>query len=110
ALPQLEIYSIMKAARVHVLPSWFETTGLVSLEAAYYGCNLVITNKGDQEEYFEKNAFYCEPENTNSIKNAILKAYHAPLNDNFKKHIENHYNWNQTAEQTRQCYLRLLNL
>lgn len=108
-LPQHEVYEIMKAAKVHVLPSWFETTGLVSLEAAYYGCNIVITNKGDQEEYFEDNAFYCDPENINSIKNAILKAYDAPFNKGFKKHIANYYNWNQTAEQTKQCYLQLLN-
>jgi glycosyltransferase involved in cell wall biosynthesis len=109
ALPQLEIYSIMKAARVHVLPSWFETTGLVSLEAAYYGCNIVITNKGDQEEYFEKNAFYCNPENVISIKSAILNAYDSPFNDLFKKDIERLYNWEQTAIQTKQCYIQLLN-
>ena len=109
ALPQLEIYSIMKAARVHVLSSWFETTGLVSLEAAYYGCNIVITNKGDQEEYFGKNAFYCNPENVDSIRNAILKAYETPFNEDFKKHIATFYNWEQTAEQTKKCYLQLLN-
>jgi glycosyltransferase involved in cell wall biosynthesis len=110
ALSQLEIYSIMKAARVHVLPSWFETTGLVSLEAAYFGCNIVITHKGDQEEYFGENAFYCSPESVNSIKNAILKAYEAPFNEDFKKHIETNYTWNQTANQTKQCYLRIMNL
>jgi len=109
ALPQLEIFSIMKAARVHVLASWFETTGLVSLEAAYYGCNLVITNKGDQEEYFGKNAFYCDPENVDSIRDAILRAYKTPFNEDFKKHIATFYNWEQTAQQTKQCYLQLLN-
>ena len=108
-LPQHEIYSIMKAAKVHVLPSWFETTGLVSLEAAYYGCNIVITNKGDQMEYFQDNAFYCEPENVISIKNAILKAYQVPFNECFRKYIENQYNWKQTAEQTKKCYLELMN-
>ena len=108
ALPQLEVYSIMKAARVHVLPSWFETTGLVSLEAAYYGCNIVITNKGDQEEYFGKNAFYCEPQNVESIKNAILQAYEAPFSNEFKNIISQQYHWNKTAEQTKECYLKLL--
>lgn len=109
ALPQLEIFSIMKAARVHVLPSWFETTGLVSLEAAYYGCNLVITNKGDQKEYFGENAYYCDPDNADSIRDAILKAYALPFNEDFKKHIATFYNWEQTAQHTKQCYLQLLN-
>lgn len=109
ALPQHEIYSIMKAAKVHVLPSWFETTGLVSLEAAYYGCNIVITAKGDQQEYFGENAFYCEPENIESIKTAVLKAYQAPFNDEFQKYIEEYYNWSETAVQTKRCYEELLN-
>lgn len=109
-LPQIEIFSIMMSARVHVLTSWFETTGLVSLEAAYYGCNIVITKKGDQEEYFNNNAFYCDPSNIDSIRNSILKAYNAPFNENFKTHIKNNYNWNQTALQTKNCYLELINI
>lgn len=109
-LPQNEIFSIMKAAKVHALPSWFETTGLVSLEAAYYGCNIVVTKKGDQEEYFREYAYYCDPENINSIKNAIITAYNSSYNENFKNYIKNHYNWSKTALQTKQVYMRVLNL
>ena len=107
-LPQAEVYAIMKAAKVHVLPSWFETTGLVSLEAAYYGCNIVISDKGDQKEYFGNNAFYCRPEAAASIQQAILKAYKAPFNEKFKEYIAKHYQWSETAKQTRQVYLDLL--
>lgn len=110
SLPPNEVYAAMKAAKVHVLPSWFETTGLVSLEAAYYGCNLVITDKGDQLEYFGNDAFYCMPENVNSIREAILKAYKAPINETFKNYIADHYNWTQTAIQTKECYLKVLGL
>lgn len=45
--------AIYKAAKVHVLPSWFETTGLSSLEAGAMGCNIVVSPKGDTEEYFQ---------------------------------------------------------
>ena len=55
-LKQEELSVIYSKAKVHVLASWFETTGLVSLEASYLGCNIVITNKGDQMEYFQDNA------------------------------------------------------
>src|SRR6266487_230955 len=72
-----KLVSIYKAAKVHVLASWFETTGLVSLEAAMMNCNIVITKKGDTEEYFKDMAFYCEPDDIASIKEAIIKAYHS---------------------------------
>ena len=110
ALSQAEIYSIMKAARVHVLPSWFETTGLVSLEAYYYGCNIVISEKGDQKEYFKDYAFYCDPENIISIREAILKAYESPFDEGFKTFIKENYTWEKTGEQTKECYEKLLKL
>lgn len=108
ALPQSELYSIMKAARVHVLPSWFETTGLVSLEAYYYGCNIVISDKGDQKEYFQDYAFYCNPDDIDSIRKAIIKAYESPFDESFKASIKENYTWEQTARQTKECYEKLL--
>ena len=108
ALPQSELYSIMKSARVHVLPSWFETTGLVSLEAYYYGCNIVISDKGDQKEYFDDYAFYCDPEDVDSIRESILKAYQSPYDEDFRSFIKENYTWEQTAKQTKKCYEKLL--
>ena len=70
---------------------------------------IIVSEGSDQKEYFEGNAFYCDPENVDSIRDAILKAYETPFNEEFKKHIATFYNWEQTAEQTKQCYLQLLN-
>ncbi len=55
-------------------PSWFETTGLSSLEAAAMGCNIVITRKEDAYEYFENDACYYDPESPESIFQAIDQA------------------------------------
>jgi glycosyltransferase involved in cell wall biosynthesis len=96
--------SIYKAAKVHVLASWFETTGLVSLEAGLMGCNVVVTRKGDTEEYFENMAFYCEPDNVDSIRDAIHKAYHTSPKENLKSFIRTNYTWDQTAQQTFEAY------
>jgi glycosyltransferase involved in cell wall biosynthesis len=60
-VPQEELISYYKRAKVHALPSWFETCGLSSLEAAAMGCNVMITDKGYTREYFGNDAFYCEP-------------------------------------------------
>nr|WP_297308294.1 glycosyltransferase family 4 protein [uncultured Flavobacterium sp.] len=107
-LPQNEVFSIMKAAKVHVLASWFETTGLVSLEAAYYGCNIVITDKGDQVEYFQNNAYYCKPNDIESIKKAVLKAYCTPYDLKFHNYIKDNLTWENTALQTKEVYLEIL--
>ncbi len=73
-LEQKLLLDYYRKAKVHVLPSWFETTGLSSLEAAAMGCNIVITRKGDAYEYFENDAYYCDPESTDSIFQAIDQA------------------------------------
>lgn len=103
-IDQLELYAIMKAAKVHVLPSWFETTGLVSLEAAYLDTNIVVTHKGDQDEYFQDLAEYCEPDDIVSIKNAILSAYNRPVTNDLKIRIEENYTWEQAAINTLEAY------
>jgi len=99
---------LYKAAKVHVLPSWFETTGLSSLEAGAMGCNIVVTRKGDTEEYFKDMAYYCEPDDVESIRNAVLQAYTNPVNPYLQDYIFSHYTWKDTAEQTLQAYQLIL--
>lgn len=101
---QVDLAQIYKMAKVHVLASWFETTGLVSLESAYMGCNIVITDKGDQKEYFNNDAYYCEPDNLKSIKEAVNAAYQNPFNQDLKKRIKNNFTWKNTALKTYETY------
>ena len=107
-LTQPELLEYYKIAKVHVLPSWFETTGLSSLESAMMGCNIVVTRKGDTEEYFENYAFYCEPESVQSIFTAIEKASSHTYEDTLRKKILTQYTWIQTAEKTKAAYLELM--
>jgi glycosyltransferase involved in cell wall biosynthesis len=103
-LPQKELLQYYAKAKVHVLPSWFETTGLSSLEAAAMGCNIVITDKGDTREYFEDMAFYCDPLFPDSIKKAIDKAAASPFNENLRNKIFTGYTWAITAQKTAEAY------
>lgn len=97
-----------RAARVHCLISWFETTGLSSLEAGVAGCNLVITDKGDTRDYFGDHAFYCEPDDVASIRSAIIRAYESPIDLHLRHRILTRYNWQQAGEVTLRGYLRAL--
>ncbi|WP_417872275.1 glycosyltransferase family 4 protein [Xanthomarina gelatinilytica] len=107
-LSQAELAEIFKRAKVHVLASWFETTGLVSLEAAYSGCNIVISNRGDQMEYFKDDVFYCEPSQISSITKAVDSAYISAFNVNLKNRIETDYNWEKAAQETLKAYCFVL--
>jgi len=103
-----DLASIYKASKVHVLPSWFETTGLSSLEAAVMDCNIVVTPKGDTQEYFKDLVFYCEPDDIESIKIAVVNAFNAPKNNSLKELILKEYYWEKTAEETLKAYNLIL--
>lgn len=103
-LPQAELVAYYRQAGVHILPSWFETTGLSSLEAGAMGCNLVITDKGDTREYFECYAFYCDPEQPNSILAAVEEASTTVRLDSLREKILEKYTWAQAAKSTFTAY------
>jgi glycosyltransferase involved in cell wall biosynthesis len=107
-LPQSELLRYYSKAKVHVLPSWFETTGLSSLEAAAMGCNVVITEKGDAKEYFGPLAFYCDPASPQSIRKAVEKAASAPVDPALRKKILTNYTWQITAAETAAAYRYVL--
>lgn len=97
-----------KLAKVHILASWMETPGLSSLEAGVMRCNVVATKKGDTEDYFEDYAYYCEPDDLNSIKEAVLKAYNNAFDEKFHDRIINNYTWEETAKQTLEGYKSII--
>ena len=96
-----------KLAKVHILASWMETPGLSSLEAGIMHTNVVVTKKGDTEDYFKQYAFYCEPDDLESIRTAVKQAYESPFDYNFLERIINNFKWEDTAKQTYQGYLSI---
>lgn len=104
SLSQKELIDYYRRAKVHVLPSWFETTGLSSLEAAAMGCEIVVTRKGDTVEYFENHAFYCEPDSVRSIFEAVEKASTHEYDETLRNKIFDRYTWVQAAEKTKEAY------
>ena len=106
-LPQLNQADLMNLyawAKVHVLPSWYETPGLVSLEAALSGCSIVTTNRGTAKEYLGDLAWYCSPNSVESIRAAVLNAYEGGSEPTLKRKILGAYVWEITAEETKKAY------
>jgi glycosyltransferase involved in cell wall biosynthesis len=108
-IPQEEVFKHMLEAKVNLLTSWVETPGLVSLEAAYAGCNIVVSDKGSVRDYFRDYAFYCKPDSLNDIKEKTIEAMNSEFNNEFRELIKTEYSWENTATQTLEAYKRVMN-
>jgi glycosyltransferase involved in cell wall biosynthesis len=112
-LPLVELASAYAAARVHALPSWIETCGLVTMEAALADCNVVDSISGCELEYFGDIPYYCDPADGDSIRTAVVKAFEnhprdAALRQRLKERILREYTWERAAETTYQAYCQVL--
>lgn len=101
--------SAYAAAKVHVLPSLSESTGLVSLEAGLAGANVVAVKDPPVYEYLGDEAFYCNPQSIFSIREAVLKAYQAPRNLKLRERLLREFTWERVAEKILNIYKELLN-
>jgi glycosyltransferase involved in cell wall biosynthesis len=107
-MPQQDLVKHYASAEVHALPSWFETTGLTSLEAAALGCKLVVGTGGDTKDYFGSLAWYCSPSKPESIKEALKNAMESPADDTLRRKILKEYTWDRAAEETLIAYKKVL--
>ena len=104
-----EVILKLAEAKVHILPSWFETTGLSSLEAGALGCAIVVTGRGDTKDYFKELAYYCDPDSPDSIREKIQEALNSKLDSSLRNHIKEIFRWEITAKKTLAAYHEVLN-
>ncbi len=107
-LPQQAVFGAMKAAKVHVLGSWWENTGLVSLEAAVCGCNVVSTDRSPWQEYFADDAWIINPADPAAIRQAVESALNAPVSAALADRIRSRFTWSQAAESLAKAYQHVL--
>lgn len=107
-LPHEQLPELYRSAKVHVLPSWFETTGLVSLEAALAGCRIVTTDRGYVDDYFAGLAWFCNPANASSIRHAVQSALAAEVTPPLGQHVLDNFTWDHAGRATLDAYEALL--
>jgi glycosyltransferase involved in cell wall biosynthesis len=100
--PLLE--SAYAAARVLALPSWFETPGLVALEAALAGTAVVVTPHGCTREYFGDRVGYARPDRPLEIARSLTEAWNNGPDPSLSAHVEKHYPWSEVARLTAEAY------
>jgi glycosyltransferase involved in cell wall biosynthesis len=98
-LPHGELAQYYAACNVHALVSHFETCGLSSLEAAFFGKKLVVSDVGYVRSCLGDAHYYCDPTDINSIKDALVLAL---SKDNYTDFTP--ASWKEVADFTSSSY------
>lgn len=104
--PYEELPAVYKYAKVCVSASWFETTGLSSIEALFCGTNVVAAGER-VHEYLGDYASYCQPDNIESIEESIAREYFAPRPE-ISDSVLKDYTWENAAKKTLEVYNEVL--
>ena len=106
AVAHEEVLAAMDQSRLVVLASFFETTGLVGLEALSGGAGVLITNRGYTKDYFEGLATFCNPYSVQSVAAGMIEAFEnsCALNPESVENLSQIYNWENAARLTLDAY------
>ena len=86
------LLNLYKRAKVFALPSLQEGVGMVALEAAAYGCEIVLTNHGAPKEYYDGRAYLVNPKSIDDIGRGIIKVLHYGFSQpECKTYVDNNY-------------------
>jgi glycosyltransferase involved in cell wall biosynthesis len=100
--------SAFKAARVHALPSAFESLGFVTLEAAAAGCAVVSGRYAPIVEYLGDRVDYVEPESEASIRTTVTRAYERGPDPSLAEFVRERYSWDAVARELLDVYRDVL--
>ena len=106
-VPYQEMPDYYRNAKVGVSASWFETTGLTSLEALFCGANAVAAGER-AKEYLKEYASYCDPGSVDSIAGAVKAQLKAPR-PQIEVQMRKEYTWEKAAAKTLEVYQEVLN-
>lgn len=109
--PEL-LASAYAAASCHALPSWCETCGLVSLEAALCGTPVVGSTVGHEVEYLQGDAWLADPADPAAIREAVEQAISAGRDSQrprrLRQRVIEQFHWLHTAQVTEALYQQVL--
>lgn len=101
-----ELTALYNRAKVFALPSINEGVGLVALEAAIHGCDIVITNLGGPKEYYEQGTVQLiNPFDVDDIGKAVLKAMADQVSQpHLRESLIKHYNVSDCVDKLIKGY------
>ncbi len=107
-LPQEQLLDYYRRAKVFALPSTNEGVGIVALDAAAMGCDVVVTNLGGPKEYYNSLAIEVNPYNVDEIGSAVLRGLsNFTMQPELQEHIYKNFSLENISKQLETQY-RLL--
>lgn len=107
-LSEYFLVNLMAGAAVHVLPSWYELPGLVSLEAARAGVPVAVSDWGAIRDYVPDDMLhFCRPDNPESIRAAVAAAIRQGPHPDARA-LANRCTWSEFGEATLRVYEEIL--
>ena len=98
-----ELIELYQNAEFFVFPSLYEGFGIPPLEAQACGCPVISSNAASLPEVLQDSAYYFNPEDINSIKDAILEVLN---NSSLRKTLKNkgvnnvqRFSWHSSASK-----------
>lgn len=105
-LSREETLLLLQNSNGHIQPSYIETPGLASLEAAAMGCKIAVSNVPPVNEYFGEFAIYCDPNKAESIREALIELWNASntieKRNRQKEHFVKNYSWHVVLEPLKE--------
>jgi glycogen(starch) synthase len=105
------LLKLQRCADVSVVPSLFEPFGIVALEAMAAKSPVVVSDTGGLSEIVDHDVtgFKAYPNNPDSLAWGIIKIlqdepYRNLIRENAYKKVEEKYDWEKIAQQTKQIY------
>ena len=102
-----EKIDLYRKAKVFALPSIKEGVGIVAIDAAHFGCEIVITNIGGPKEYYGNLAHLVNPYDIDSIGKAVVAAMRDGHQPELKEWIDERYSQRTIAIKLSQTYQKL---
>jgi glycosyltransferase involved in cell wall biosynthesis len=106
SLDQADVAATLADVDVHVLPSLRETFGLVTLEAAASGCEVVADRGGWIREWLGGDAGYADMASPASIASAIADVRARPRQPGLRRAVER-YDWSVVGRSISDVYARV---
>lgn len=99
-----QLVDLYSRAKVFALPSVEEGVGLVALEAAMFGCDIVMTNIGGPKEYYGDNAYLVNPYSVDEIGMAVVTAMSETKQPQLKNYVKNNFSIEKCMEELVRFY------
>ncbi|MCD8301382.1 MAG: glycosyltransferase, partial [Prevotellaceae bacterium] len=104
-----ELRNLYKRAKALALPSLHEGVGMVALEAAAYGCEIVLTNVGAPKEYYDGRAILVNPASVDEIGESVMKALNeGHAQPELMSYVKSHYSERACCELLNKCIVEAI--